>query len=147
MPFKQDLMQDMKEAMKAHDATRLSTIRFLLSAIKNAEIDKGSELTDAETQKIIAKQVKQMKDAIEQFKAGGREDLVTEEEAKIKILESYLPDQLSDEELALVVEKVIAEPGEVHNPGQVIGRVMKQVVGRADGSRVSKIVRETVNNE
>ncbi len=146
MSFKQDLMQDMKETMKAHDTVRLSTIRFLLSAIKNAEIDKGSELTDAEAQKIVAKQIKQMKDAIEQFKAGGREDLVAEEEGKIKILEGYLPAQMSDEELASIVEKVIADLGEVKNPGQVIGMVMKQVAGKADGTRVSQMVKGKINN-
>jgi uncharacterized protein YqeY len=142
MSLKQTLMQDMKLAMRAHEAEKLSVVRFLLSAIKNAEIDKGSELNDEEIQKIVAKQIKQVKDAIEQFKAGNRDDLVVKEKAKIAVLQTYLPTQLSDEELAQVVEKVMGQIGEIKNPGQVIGLVMKQVAGRADGGRVSRLVAE-----
>ena len=142
MLFTQRLTQDMKAAMKAGDKERLGVIRFLLSTIKNAEIDKGAELTDKEAQKIVVKQIKQINDAIEQFKAGGRDDLVQAEAAKVEILKEYLPKQLSDQELEEVVNQVLAELGEVKNLGQVIGLVMKQVDGRADGARVAQLVRQ-----
>ncbi len=145
MLFTQRLTQDMKAAMKAGDKERLGVIRFLLSAIKNAEIDKGAELADEEAQKIVAKQIKQINDAIEQFKAGGRDDLVQAEAAKVEILKEYLPKQLSDQELEAVVDQVLAEMGEVKNPGQVIGLVMKQVAGRADGARVARLVKQRVS--
>lgn len=147
MSFKNQLTNDMKEAMKAKDTVRLGVVRFLLSAIKNAEIDKGQELTDEEAQKIVAKQIKQMKDAIEQFKAGDRPDLVEAEEAKIKVLEAYLPAQLSQAELEKIIDEVISQVGEVKNPGQVIGLVMKQVAGRADGKQVAQLVTAKIQNQ
>ena len=147
MSFKNQLINDMKEAMKAKDTVRLGVVRFLLSAIKNAEIDKGQELTDEEAQKIVAKQIKQMKDAIEQFKAGDRPDLVEAEEAKIKVLEAYLPAQLSQAELEKIIDEVISQVGEVKNPGQVIGLVMKQVAGRADGKQVAQLVTAKIQNQ
>lgn len=135
MPFKQQLMEDMKSAMRSHESVRLNTIRFLLSDIKNIEIDKG-ELTDAQMQDIVRKQVKQMEEANIQYQQGGREDLIQENEAKVEILRAYLPPTMTDAELAAVVTTTIQE-----NPGQgmgpLIGLVRKATDGRVDGGTVA----------
>lgn len=139
MTIKQQLADDMKAAMRARDALTLGAIRFLQAEIRNVEIDHG-EQDDAGVQKIIARQVKQMKDAIVEYDKGHRADLVTDEQAKIAVIEKYLPRQLSDEALTAVVQKVMAEnPGAQF--GQLIGQVMKQTAGQADGSRVSAMVK------
>ena len=143
MSLKQQLTEDMKTAMKAREAEKLGTIRFLLSAIKNAEIDAG-ELDDAGIQKVIATQVKQIKESIEEYKKGGREDLVTAEQGKLKVLSAYLPEQMSDEELKQIIQSVIDQSSD-KNMGPIIGQVMKQVAGKADGQRVSQLVRELLN--
>lgn len=139
MPLKAQLMEDMKAAMRAHDSVKLNTIRFLNADIKNTEIDNG-ELDDAGVIKVIQKQVKQMRDAMADYEKGGRQDLVEEEQAKVDILETYLPKQMSDDELNAVIDKVMAEqPGQ--NMGVLIGQVMKQVQGQADGGRVSGLIK------
>jgi uncharacterized protein YqeY len=141
MTIKQQLLEDMKTAMKAHEAERLGVIRFLMAEIKNAEID-GAGSDDASVQKIIASQVKKSQDAVSEFKKGQRDDLVASEEAKIAIMQTYLPAPLSTSELEEIVTQVLAELGEVKNPGQAIGAVMKQVAGRADGNQVSALVNQ-----
>lgn len=140
MDLKSQLLEDMKQAMKSKDSLKLGVIRYLRSEIKNFEIDNGEQDDDG-VMKIIASQVKKMKDAVSEFKAAGRDDLVSEEEAKIVVMEAYLPEQMSDEELASIVEKVISE-SEDKNMGKLIGAVIKAVDGKADGGRVSKLVRE-----
>jgi uncharacterized protein len=142
MSLKTQLTEDMKTAMRAKDAFKLGVIRFLISDIRNFEIDNG-EQDDAGVQKLVAKQVKQMKDAIAEFEKGERADLVTEEKQKIAILENYLPQQMSDEELAAIVDKVVSQAGTT-NMGQVIGLVMKEVAGQADGGRVSALVKKAL---
>ena len=140
MNLKEQLLEDMKQAMKSKDSVKLGVVRYLRSEIKNFEIDNGDQ-DDEGVMKIIASQVKKMKDAVAEFKAAGRDDLVTEEEAKIVVMEAYLPEQMSDEELSVVVEKVVSE-SEDKNMGKLIGAVIKAVDGKADGSRVSKMVRK-----
>ncbi len=141
MNLKEQLTADMKEAMKAREMERLQTIRFLLSEIKNYEIDLGGEEgDDGVRQKVVASQVKKINEAIEEFRAAGREDLIANEEAKVIIMEKYLPAQLSDEELEAVVRDVLEGAGEVSNQGQLIGLVMKQVAGQADGKRVGAMI-------
>lgn len=142
MTLKAQLTEDMKNAMRAKDTVKLGVIRFLLAEIRNFEIDNG-EQDDAGVQKLIAKQVKQMRDAITEFDKGGRTDLVNEEQAKIAILETYLPQQLSDEELQAIVDRVVGQ-AQGANMGQVIGMVMKEVAGRADGGRVSALVKQAL---
>lgn len=143
MTIKQQLTEDMKSAMRAKEMSKLTTIRFLLSEIKNYEIDQG-EQDDAGIQKVIASQVKKMNDAIADFLAAGREDLVAEEKEKVAVLSAYLPEQLSDAELEQVVIATIADVG-LNNQGQLIGAVMKKVAGRADGNRVSAIVKQQIS--
>lgn len=134
-------MDDLKVAMRAGDAVTRDTIRFLQSEIKNFEIDNG-EQNDTGVQKIIASQVKKMNEAIEEFAKASRSDLVTEEKAKVEVLSKYLPKQLGDEELTVLVQKTISEMSDTSNRGQVIGAVMKVVAGQADGGRVSAKVNE-----
>lgn len=143
MDFKSELMQQMKEAMKARDSVRVGTIRYLLSEVKNAEIDQG-ELTEEAITKLITKQVKQMKDALKDFEAAGRDEIVAEETAKIAILEEFLPEQMSDEELDAVVAKVVSTTEE-KNMGKLIGMVMGKVAGQADGNRVASAVKKALS--
>lgn len=145
MSLKQQLTEDMKTAMKARDMKTLGSIRFFLSELKNFEIDNG-EQDDAGIQKLIAKQIKQMNDAIEEYKKGDRMDLVEEEVEKIKVIEKYLPAQLSDEELRSVVEEVIAGMGDNPVMGPVIGAVKSKVGNNADGGRVAGMVKEVLGN-
>lgn len=140
MTLQQQLIEDMKTAMKARDTVKLSVIRFLRSEIKNYEIDHG-EQDDQGVQKIIATQVKQTKDAITEFDKGGRQDLVDQELAKVEVLESYLPEQLTDEELQQIVSEVVAKQGG-KNMGQLMSAVMAQVQGRAAGNRVAAMVKQ-----
>lgn len=142
MSLSQQLIDEMKQAMKAGDKVKLSVIRFLRSEIKNYEIDHG-EQDDAGIEKIVAKQVKQVKESITEYKKAGRDDLVSEEEPKLKILEEYLPEQMSDEELQVVIDEVLST---MDNPeiGPAIGKVMGKVQGKADGSKVSALVRQAL---
>lgn len=142
MTLKQQLTEDMKTAMKARDMMTLDAIRFLQAEVRNIEIDHG-EQDDAGIQKIVARQIKQMRDSITEYEKGGRADLVEAEQAKIKVIEKYVPQQMSDTELKAIIEKVVAEnPGA--QMGQVIGQVMKQTAGQADGGRVSAMVRDAL---
>lgn len=140
MPIKQQLTEDMKTAMKARDMQKLGAIRFLLSEIKNIEIDKG-ELSDEELQNVISKQVKQMKDTIAEYEKAGRTDMIADEEAKIAVYEAYLPEAMSDEELENIVDAVIAETDNP-NMGSVIGAVRAKTAGRADGGAIAALVKQ-----
>lgn len=139
MNLQEQLMEDMKQAMRDKNMLKLGVIRLLRSEIKNFEIDNGPQ-DDAGVQKVIASQVKKMKDALIEFKNAGRDDIVADEEAKLVIMEAYLPQQLSDEELETIVTRVVAA-AEDKNMGKLIGVVMKEVAGKADGNRVSALVR------
>lgn len=139
MNLQEQLMEDMKQAMRDKNIVKLGVIRFLRSEIKNFEIDNGVQ-DDAGVEKVIATQVKKLKDAVIDFRNAGRDEMVAEEEEKIAIMENYLPEQLSDEELDVIVSKVV-ESAEDKNMGKLIGAAMKEVAGKADGSRVSALVR------
>lgn len=144
MSLKDTIKKDQITAMKAKDKATLGTIRMLLSAIANEEIDKQEALTDEDIQKVAARTVKQLNDAIKDFDAGGRADAVEEARAEIAVLQNYLPAQLSDEELRPIVEKVIADTGASapSDMGKVMGAVMKEVGSGADGNRVRTMVSE-----
>lgn len=142
MSLSKQLIDEMKQAMKDGDKVKLAVVRFLRSEIKNYEIDHG-EQDDAGVEKIVAKQVKQVKESIEEYQKAGRSDLVLEEEAKLKFLEEYLPEQMSDEEIQAVIDEVLQG---VDSPqmGPVIGQVMGKVHGKADGNKVSQLVRQSL---
>lgn len=105
MSLKDQITADMKAAMRAHEAARLSTIRLLMAAIKQKEVDERIVADDAAIQQIIAKLIKQRRDSVEQYRAGGRDDLADKEAFEIEVLSAYLPKQMSDEEIAAVVDK------------------------------------------
>ena len=143
--IKEKILEQFKKAMKEKDETKLTTIRTLNSAIKNKEIEKkGKELSDEEILEILNPSVKKMKEAIAQFKEAGRDELADKEEAEIKILQEYLPEQLSDEELEKIVDGAIKKTGAESEKdfGKVMGQVMGQVKGRADGQRVNETVKK-----
>ena len=140
MPLRNSIHDAQTSAMKEGDKQSLSTLRMLWSAIRNAEIDKGSELTDEEVEQLITRQVKQLKDSLSDFEKGGREDLMEQAQGEIKFLSQYLPEQLSDEELERVVKEVMMKQSGEKNTGVIIGAVMKEVKGKADGKRVRECV-------
>lgn len=143
MGLREQLREDLKSAMRAGDATRRGTIRMLEAAIKNAEIEKrGQELPEADVLAILQRQVKQRRDSIEQFERGGREDLAEIERAEIAVIEDYLPEQLSEEEIEAAARRVIEQVG-ASGPGdrgKVMGPLMKELRGKADGSAVNAAV-------
>ncbi|HLU36114.1 MAG TPA: GatB/YqeY domain-containing protein [Thermomicrobiales bacterium] len=146
MSLRSTLEADMKAAMKARDTETRDAIRYVLSAVKNAEIEKRGELTEEEELKLIRSQVKQRQDSIEQFRAGGRDDLADKEQAQVAILERYLPQQMSDEELEAFVREGIAEAG-AESPkdmGKVMGLLTPRSQGRVDGRRLSTAVRNAL---
>jgi hypothetical protein len=140
-----ELQSQMKQALKAGEKLRLSTLRLLLAAIKNESIDKRHELDEDEIITIIQREVKQRRNAIEEFKKGAREDLVKQAEEEIAILENYLPRQTSDEELRQLVQQVVTELQATPNEfGKVMGKVMPLVKGTADGNRVRSMVKQVL---
>ena len=144
--LKQNIEQQIKDALKGGDQLRLSTLRFLLSAIKNEEIAKQREATDEDVIAVVQRQVRQHRESIEAFSKGGRSDLASKEEEELKILNTFVPQQLSDDELGKIVQEVINSftESDQKNFGKVMGAVMAKVKGKADGGKVSKIVKETL---
>ncbi|TAL19967.1 GatB/YqeY domain-containing protein [Patescibacteria group bacterium] len=138
------ILADLTEAQKQKDAPRLDTLRLLRAAIKNAEIEKGKDyrLSDEETEAVIRSSIKQLRDAREQFAAGGRQDLVDKTDLEIKILSVYLPAELSEAELAKLIDEAILELGATAKDfGKVMSAVLGRTKGRAEGSKVSALVR------
>lgn len=148
MNLRDQLNDDLKEAMKSKDKVRTQTLRGLKSAIKYAEIESGSELDDSGLIAVIAKEAKQRRDSITEFDKGGRTDLVEKEAAELAILEGYLPAQLSEDEIRRKAQAVISELGvtDVKGMGQVMKRLMADLKGQADGKVVNQIVRQLLNS-
>ncbi|WP_047790374.1 GatB/YqeY domain-containing protein [Tenacibaculum mesophilum] len=144
MSFQKQVMDKMKEAMKSKDTVALTALRALKSAFMLANTEAGAgELTEAEELKIIQKQVKQRKDSATVFTEQGRNDLAEPELAEAAILEQFLPEALSEEEIGNIVEKTIADVGAegMKDMGKVMGIVSKQLAGQADGKTISAIVK------
>jgi len=142
------LQDEMKAAMKSGDKERLSTIRMLISEIKKVQIDKKKELSDEEIIQILQRYAKQRKESIKQYTEAGREDLAQKEERELKIVQEFLPQQLSEEEIEKIVEEAISETraSSMKDMGKVMKVVMEKVKGRADGSLVSSIVKKKLGN-
>ncbi len=143
MSLKEQITEDMKTAMRAKDSERLGTIRLLLAACKQKEVDERVELDDAMVVAIVDKLVKQRKDSVAAFTQGGRTDLADKEAAEIKVLEAYLPQRMSAEEVATAVKAIVADlgakgPGDM---GKVMGAVKAQLAGKADMGQVSAAVK------
>ena len=147
MPLKNQITEDMKTAMRAKDSARLLTIRGLLAALKQKEVDERITLDDAAVVAILDKLIKQRKDSISQFAAGGRTDLVDKETAELKVLEAYLPQRMSADEVAAEVAKIVAElgatgPGDM---GKVMGAAKARLAGKADMGQVSAAVKQALS--
>ncbi|MDF2626616.1 MAG: hypothetical protein K0R39_447 [Symbiobacteriaceae bacterium] len=146
MSLNERLTEDMKAAMKAGPAgkVRLDTIRFLKAALKNVEIDKKGPLTDEDVLGVVTKQVKQLKDSIEEFEKADRTDLSDKAKAEVEVLSGYLPTQMSADEVRELARQIVAEVG-AQGPkdmGKVMGPLVARTKGRADGKLVQQIVKE-----
>ena len=143
MNLKEKINSEMISAAKARDKIRLSTIRMIKAALHNKEIDLKRELNDEELLQVLSSIVKQRKDSIEQFGKAGRVDLVEKEEEELKVVQEFMPEQLSEEEVETEIEKVIEEVGAVSikEMGKVMKVVMSKLTGRADGKIVSEKVK------
>ncbi|MGH8746228.1 MAG: GatB/YqeY domain-containing protein [Burkholderiales bacterium] len=143
MPLKDRITEDMKTAMRARDQARLSAVRLLLAAIKQKEVDERVELTDADVLSIIEKMLKQRRESIVQYDSAGRTDLADVEKFESGVLSQYLPQQLSDAEVAQAVAAAIAESGAagVKDMGKVMALLKPRLAGRADMGKVSGLVK------
>lgn len=142
MTLKDQLMEDMKTAMRAHDSAKLDMVRMIRSEVKNFEIDNG-EADDSAVQKLIKTMLKQQKDALSDFEQAARQDLIDETKIKIDILQSYLPTELSDEELEKIISEVLASTDN-KDFGPLMGQIMKQTGGRADGGKVTMLLKKAL---
>lgn len=148
---KQKLREELKKSMLAKDELRTSVLRMLLSAISYYEINKGGagyEAIDEDVLSVVEKEIKQHKDSIEQFQKAGRQDLVDKEVKELEILQKYLPEQISEDEIKKLVEEAVSQTGAktITDMGKVMGILMPKVKGRADGSLVSRIVKESLSS-
>jgi hypothetical protein len=146
--LKQKLNDDMKQALRSGDKVKLSTIRLLLSAVKYMEIARQAALTDADVLGVIAKEVKQRQESILAFKQGNRPDLVAKEEAEMAILQAYLPEQMTRDEIIAEARRVIAEVGAkgIGDKGKVMPKIIAQLKGKADGREINNIVTELLSS-
>ena len=144
MSLKERMQTELKEAMKAHDELKVSTLRLLSSAIKNKEIDERKPLDDEGLLAILSTAAKQRRESIEQYEKGGRQDLADKEKAELAIIQGYLPQQLSKEEVAALIKETIAETGAAgaKDMGKVMKALMPKVKGKADGKLVNELVKE-----
>jgi uncharacterized protein YqeY len=145
--LKQKLADDIKQAMKGGDTVRRSALRLLMASINNAEIAKRAALEDADILGIIAKEVRQRQESIDSFRQGNRPDLVAKEEAEMAVLQGYLPQQMTREEVVTAARKIILEVG-AQGPGdkgKVMPRLIAQLKGRADGREINAVVTELLN--
>ncbi|MDX2282608.1 MAG: GatB/YqeY domain-containing protein [Bacteroidia bacterium] len=149
MPLKTRIDQDIKEAMKAKDQAALLALRAIKSAILLEETAEGrsGDLTEADEMRILSKQVKQRRDAAEQFRKGGRAELAEKEDAEANVIERYLPKGLSPEELEAEVKALIAESGasSIKEMGKVMGLASQRLAGRADNKAISELVRKLLS--
>ena len=142
MTLKEQLMEDMKNAMRAHETLKLDVIRMIRSEVKNFEIDNG-EANDEAVQKIIKTMVKQQKDALQDFERAVRQDLIDETQAKITVFASYLPIELTDTELEQMIAEVLSSAN-TKDFGPLMGQVMKKVGNKADGNRVTTFLKKAL---
>jgi uncharacterized protein YqeY len=146
---KQQLKEELKKSMLAKDSARTSALRMVLSALGYYEIQKGGagyEATEEDVQAVIQKEAKQHRDSIEQFKAAGRDELVEKETTELKMLEAFLPEQMGEEEIKKLVDNAVQKSGAAgpQDIGKVMGILMPQVKGKADGGLVSKLVKDAL---
>ncbi len=146
--LKQKLADDLKQALRGGDKVRRSVIRLVMAAIKNAEIARQTTLEDADILGIIAKEIRQRRESIEAFKQGNRPDLVTQEEVELAVLEEYLPQQMTREEIITEAHRAIEEVGAqgLGDKGKVMPKLIAQLKGRADGREINAVVTELLSS-
>lgn len=149
MSILNQLNEDMKTAMRAKERDKLTTIRMIKASIQNEEIKKGAELNDEEILAILSREKKQRLESFAEFEKAGREDLTEKLTAELEVVEKYLPEQLSDEEVRTLVKETIAEVGaeSMQDMGTVMSNVMPKLQGRADGGQVNAMVRELLTSK
>ena len=147
MSLEEKLFEEMKQAMKSGDKVRLSTIRMIRTAVKNKEIDLRKKLEDDDILRVIQGMVRKGEEAIEQFQAGGRADLVEKESKELDILKSYLPQSLSQEEIVKIIDESIQETqaSSLKDLGKVMKSVMPKLTGKADGKLINQLVKERLS--
>ncbi|HXM82227.1 MAG TPA: GatB/YqeY domain-containing protein [Burkholderiales bacterium] len=147
MPLKQQITDDMKAAMRARDAARLSAIRLLLAALKQREVDERIELSDADVVSVIDKMIKQRRESIAQFEKAARKDLVEAEKFELEVLSAYLPQQMSEAEIGQAVTAAVAQSGAsgMKDMGKVMAVLKSRLAGRADMSQVSNLVKSRLS--
>jgi uncharacterized protein len=145
---KSRLTQDMKQAMRSGDKARLSTIRMALAAIQQREVDERIELDEVQSLGVLDKMIKQRRESVEQYRAGGREDLAAKESAEIEVLAAYLPEPLAEDELAEMIDAAVAETGagSMKDMGRVMAVLRARTQGRADMAKVSAMVKARLGN-
>ena len=148
MSLKARITEDMKSAMRAKEAARLSAIRLLLSAMKQREVDERIELTDADVMGIIEKMIRQRRESIVQYEKGERADLADAEKFEVGVLSAYLPQQMSEPDVAAAVDTALVETGAKAMPdmGKVMAILKPKLAGRADMARVSALVKSKLNS-
>ena len=146
--LKQRLETDLKQAVKDRDEIKRSVIRLVMSAVHNNEIARRAPVEDVDIIGVIAKEVKQRKESIEAFRQGNRPDLVTREEAELKLLEEYLPEAISRDEIVAAAKKIIAEVGAEgpRDKGKVMSRIIPELKGQADGKDINAVVTELLGS-
>lgn len=146
--LKQRIQDDMKNAMKGGDKRRLGTIRLLMAAIKQREVDERIELNDEQVLAVLDKMVKQRRDSIEQYEKAGRDELADQERFEIDVLQEYLPEALSEEEITSLIQQAIADTGaeSMRDMGKVMGQLKPQLQGRADIGAVSAQIKQLLGS-
>jgi uncharacterized protein YqeY len=149
MSLSERLSDDLKKALKAGEKDTLSVIRMIKAAVKNKEIEKGAPLSDGEFYGVLVSLVRQRKDSIEQFSKGGRDDLVEKERRELSIVQSYLPHQLTEEELKEIIKDAIKETGasSQKDMGNVMKVIMPKIKGQVDGKVVSELVKKALSGD
>ena len=149
MPLKEQLVADLKVALQQKDASRALVIRYLRNAIQYREKDVGKELDEAAVMEILSRQVRERRESITAFEAGQRHDLVEKEKAELAILEAYLPEQLSQEEVLDLARQVVTEVGAttIRDKGKVMSKLMPQIRGKGDGNVANEVVTQLLSGE
>lgn len=147
MSILEQLAQDIKEAMKQKDSLRLSVVRMLKSSLKNEEIERGKALSEQEEISVLSRELKMRLDSLREFEQAGREDLAEKVRQEVAIVKTYLPEELSEEELRKLIQEVIQEVGATSKKemGKVMSQLMPKVAGRADGKKVNQLVQELLS--
>lgn len=148
MSLQEQISAALKDAMRARDEVKMATLRLVLTAIKKREKEARSLLEDQEVISVIITQIKQRREAIEQYQKAGREDLAQREESELQILQGYMPEQVSEEEISNTLDEIIAEVGAVSmkDMGKVMKAAMAKLAGKAEGGAINAMVKEKLSN-